>query len=541
MIMTEYQVIARKFRPQLFRDVIGQEAIVLTLKNAIKLKRLAQAYLFCGSRGTGKTTLARIFAKALNCLQPTEHNEPCNQCASCKEISSGSSLDVLEIDGASHRGIEDIRQINETVGYAAASGNYKIYIIDEVHMLTKEAFNALLKTLEEPPPKVKFFFATTEPHKVLPTILSRCQRFNLNRIPLEKIVAKLSEVCVTLGANVEEEALRLIARQAEGGLRDAESLLDQILSFEEGTITPESVNSVLGLMNRDSYFDLDHAGKSGDLAKAFEIAHDVFSNGKNLMHFVEGLVEHFRNILLVKLSGKEAAFLTLSPLEKEKYESSAQLYTQEQCLNLIDYLVEAQNQIRFSPSARIALEAILLHIMRSHFQLPIEYLVRKLTELEKAMAAAAEKQPFNIDAVPVSEPIKQVIPAPITAPISDSKPLQTVSHSLPTPPPTINAHTQTASSATVKTSSPVPSATLVAASVDLFVSEDPTPSPADLGKKIAPSPVITVKKTSVTETTVITSKPTLGDLNAMRKKQSQYDTLFQFAAVELEGKVQKNA
>ena len=176
-----YQVIARKYRPQTFADVIGQTAIVTTLKNALKFHKLAHAYLFCGCRGTGKTTLARVFSKALNCQKLTENFEPCNQCQSCLEISQGRSLDVIEIDGASHRGIDDIRQINDTIGYAPSSGKYKIYIIDEVHMLTKEAFNALLKTLEEPPANVKFFFATTEPHKVLQTIMSRCQRFDLSR------------------------------------------------------------------------------------------------------------------------------------------------------------------------------------------------------------------------------------------------------------------------------------------------------------------------------------------------------------------------
>ena len=190
-----YQIIPRKYRPQAFSSIIGQEAIVITLKNAIRLKRLAHAYLFSGSKGTGKTTLARLFAKALNCKHLDQDGEPCNQCPSCLEITSGHSLDVLEIDGASNRGIDDIRQINETIGYAPASGEYKIYIIDEVHMLTKEAFNALLKTLEEPPPHVKFFFATTEPHKVLPTILSRCQRFDLNRIPEEAMQQKHSLGC----------------------------------------------------------------------------------------------------------------------------------------------------------------------------------------------------------------------------------------------------------------------------------------------------------------------------------------------------------
>ncbi|MBU6447179.1 MAG: DNA polymerase III subunit gamma/tau, partial [Verrucomicrobia bacterium] len=206
-----YQVLARKYRPQSFRDVLAQDAAVTTLKNAIRFDKVAHAYLFCGSRGVGKTTLARLFAKALNCQSLTADFEPCNQCSSCHEISSGQSLDVIEIDGASNRGIDDIRQINETVGYAPSRGRYKIYIIDEVHMLTKEAFNALLKTLEEPPEQAKFFFATTEAHKVLPTIISRCQRFDLARIPPSLIVSKLGEIALDLNRMVDKEALELIA------------------------------------------------------------------------------------------------------------------------------------------------------------------------------------------------------------------------------------------------------------------------------------------------------------------------------------------
>jgi len=223
--MAKYQVIAVKYRPQSFADVIEQEGVVTTLKNAIRLERIGHAYLFCGSRGTGKTTLARLYAKALNCSNRTSESEPCNRCSSCQEIQSGRSLDVIEIDGASNRGIDDIRNINETVGYAASSGKYKIYIIDEVHMLTKEAFNALLKTLEEPPPHVLFFFATTEPHKVLPTIISRCQRFDLKRISPEKIIQKLATICTDLDIDMAEEGLRTVAIYAEGSMRDAESLL----------------------------------------------------------------------------------------------------------------------------------------------------------------------------------------------------------------------------------------------------------------------------------------------------------------------------
>lgn len=209
--MQKYQVLARKYRPQSFQDVVGQEVVVTTLKNAIRLSKVAHAYLFCGGRGTGKTTLARLFAKALNCEKLNCDQEPCNQCSSCLDIMAGQSLDVIEIDGASNRGIDDIRQINEMVGYVPSHGRYKIYIIDEVHMLTKEAFNALLKTLEEPPPQAKFFFATTEAHKILPTIISRCQRFDLGRISITQITSKLEQIAKDLQRDVDADALHKIA------------------------------------------------------------------------------------------------------------------------------------------------------------------------------------------------------------------------------------------------------------------------------------------------------------------------------------------
>lgn len=477
-----YQVIARKYRPKNFEEVVGQDPIVTTLKNAIKYKRLAHAYLFCGSRGTGKTTLARVFAKALNCLQPTEEGEPCSQCSSCKEIASGHSLDVLEIDGASHRGIDDIRQINETVGYATSTGGYKIYIIDEVHMLTKEAFNALLKTLEEPPPRVLFFFATTEPHKVLPTILSRCQRFNLNRIPADLIMSKLREICKDLQVTIDDEALRIIGARAEGGLRDAESLLDQIISFHSGTIDAPVVNSILGIVSRDTLFQLDHAGKEGRLAVAFDIAHEVFSQGKDLVHFVETITDHFRTLLLVKIAGSNAPYLNLSDTDKERYEASAKLYTQEQCTTLLEYFAQAQHQIRFQSSGRIALENILLHILRSHQRLPVEYLVRRLTELEKVVTGGTSSSP--------------------TPP--------------PQPPPKASPEPKKAAAAPPKVA---PVAPVAPAPKESSVSVDPTPTPADLGikpKSKAPEP----------------PKLTL-------QQQNKYDTLMQFAAVELEGTIQK--
>lgn len=503
----EYQVLARKYRPQSFKDVLGQDHIVQTLKNAIKNKRLAHAYLFCGSRGTGKTTLARVFAKALNCSNPTADLEPCNQCSSCREITSGNSLDVLEIDGASHRGIDDVRQINETVGYTAASGQYKIYIIDEVHMLTKEAFNALLKTLEEPPAKVKFFFATTEPHKVLPTILSRCQRFNLNRIPLQNIMSKLKFICEQQNVAIEDEAIRLLAQRAEGGLRDAESLLDQIIAFQEGAITASSIADILGIMPRQVFFELDQAGKEGNIGKAFEIADRVFSQGKDLTHFLEGLTDHFRTLAMVKISGKDAPYLNLIDEERNNYEAAAKLYTQEQTLSVLEILTEAQQQIRFMPAPRIALEAILLKILRIHQRLPIEFLVRRLAELENTIKEGPKS---------FSQPVEQPRVAPTAPPVEKR--------------------------------------------IQSTITEDPTPSAADLGKRAPaapkPAPVASPQPAELKiETPVAKSEPapetkqepvpakapvapTLSIEDA-RKKQSQYDTLLQFAAVELEGTIQR--
>lgn len=534
MAHSDYQVIARKFRPQTFKDVMGQEAIVTTLKNAMKFNRLAQAYLFCGSRGTGKTTLARLFAKALNCQHLTDEGEPCNQCSSCREITSGSSLDVLEIDGASHRGIEDIRQINDTVGYTAASGQYKIYIIDEVHMLTKEAFNALLKTLEEPPPKVKFFFATTEPYKVLPTILSRCQRFNLNRIPLPQIVVKLRHIAHQLKVEVEEEALRLVAQRAEGGLRDAESLFDQILAFQEGPVTVASVASILGLMPRDIYFEIDQAGKKGEFAKAFEITQRVFSEGKDLTYFMEGLIDHLRQILLFKLSGRHSPLLTLTESEKDQYERTALLYTQEQCLDLIEYLLEAQGQLRLSSFGKISLEAILLHVMRSHFRLSIEQLVYRLSELEQSVHSKQEpipsgpsKAPQNIAYSPPPPQVKNVMPSVTPA----------AAH-------VVAAVIEPPAKPVVSPASPLakPPSGPALGLFDSFVSVDPTPTPADLGKAHQATPQAKPKPApqSPPQKMAIPAPAASVDNTEKKRPLHQYDTLLHFAAVELDGRLQKN-
>src|SRR5881398_2135906 len=275
-----YQVIARKYRPQRFSDVIGQEHVTQTLSNAIEQKRIAHAYLFCGPRGTGKTTIARIFAKCLNCTDGPKvdfaDNDP-----RCQEITEGRALDVLEIDGASNRGIEEIRELRETVKYAPATSKFKIYIIDEVHMLTKEAFNALLKTLEEPPAHVKFMFATTEPEKVLPTILSRCQRFDLRRIPAALIVKHLAQIARQEKVKIDDAALYAIARGADGGMRDAESTLDQLISFCGNRIEESDVLSMFGLTAQKQLLELAKGVLAGEIETALRALNELARHGKD--------------------------------------------------------------------------------------------------------------------------------------------------------------------------------------------------------------------------------------------------------------------
>lgn len=380
--MAEYQVIARKYRPKTFREVIGQEHIIRTLKNALKQNRLAHAYLFSGSRGTGKTTLARILAKALNCEKLSQDFEPCCACSSCTEIGVGASIDVLEIDGASHRGIDDIRLISESVGYAPTKGRYKIYIIDEVHMLTKEAFNALLKTLEEPPPKVKFFFATTEAHKVPETIVSRCQRFNLRRIPTSDIVKKLTFLAQELRVDVEKEALFSLAESVDGGLRDAESLFDQMISFSDGKITQDVVHDVLGKVSRKLFLDVDDAFTQQNFQKALKIAQDVFFQGKDIASFFDDFAKHIRAHLLLKIGSTEL----LEDLDSEYIASlkkASNTYSQDECLAILELIVETSARLKISITPLICLETFLMRTLKLKYCLPIETVVQKLISLEK--------------------------------------------------------------------------------------------------------------------------------------------------------------
>ncbi|MDR2540046.1 MAG: DNA polymerase III subunit gamma/tau [Chlamydiales bacterium] len=391
----------RKYRPQLFADILGQDAIVTTLKNALHHSRLAHAYLFCGLRGTGKTSLLRILAKALNCQNLNAESEPCNQCNSCLDILNNCSLDVLEIDGASHRGIDDIRQMNETIDYAPSQGKYKIYIIDEVHMLTKEAFNALLKPLEDPPPSVKFIFATTEPHKILPTIISRCQRFDLNRILPEFIVKKLKQILENLEIPYEEEALFLISELSDGALRDAESLLDQLICFDNSCITVKNATTTFALIDKSIFFKLDKAMEEYDLKVAFELSQDLFSSGKDLSYFISQLLHHYRNLIQYKL---DRFPICLFGNQHSNYKTSSTYYTLEQCLDVLDYLIHWQQMMSKLSVKQILIETILLYIIRSKYRVHSSTLVQRLIQLESKLSIPAIPSPKLLD--PIAKPME---------------------------------------------------------------------------------------------------------------------------------------
>ena len=356
-----YQVTARKWRPQLFKDVVGQEHITSTLKNAILNNRIAHAYLFTGPRGVGKTTTARIFAKSLNCLNP-EDAEPCNECEMCKEISAGQSLDIIEIDAASNRGIDEIRTLRDSVKYAPTKGKYKIYIVDEVHMLTKESFNAFLKTLEEPPEHTIFIFATTDVHKVPATIISRCQRFDFRRIQMDTIKKTLADIAKKEKIKIDDKTLTIIARKADGALRDAESFFDQVVSFCNNDIDAETVSKILNLIDDEVYFEISDAILKKDFKEAFTVTEKIYQNGWDFIDFMEGLVEHFRNIMTVILTEKTSLTET-ADVYRERYLSYIDKFSEGDILRILTFLTKAQQEVRFSQNQRLKIEIILTHLI----------------------------------------------------------------------------------------------------------------------------------------------------------------------------------
>ena len=416
-----YQVIARKYRPQRFADVVGQEHVTQTLANAISQKRIAHAYLFCGPRGTGKTTIARIFAKALNCTGGPSIDFDDSD-TRVQEITEGRALDVLEIDGASNNGVEQVRELRETCKYAPANSKFKIYIIDEVHMLSTAAFNALLKTLEEPPAHVKFMFATTDPEKVLPTILSRCQRFDLRRIPSALITKHLAEIAGKEKVTIDAAALHAIARGADGGMRDAESTLDQLISFCGDKIEESDVLSVFGLTAQSQILNLSRAVLAGEIQIALTQLDELARGGKDLGRLLGDLLNHFRNLLIYQVSKGDLKLLEASETEVSALKEQSALASTDAFTRVLEVLADAELRLRDAASKKILLEVTLLRAIEARSALSLDAVLKQLNQLRGqstsnvASAAPAVPAPVTARAVPIFTPATPA-PSPTPKPI----------------------------------------------------------------------------------------------------------------------------
>ena len=374
-----YEVFARKYRPQTFDDLVGQAHVSRTLKNAVAQNRLAHAYLFVGPRGVGKTSTARILAKSLNCVKgPTV--TPCGECDNCREIAAGNSLDVIEIDGASNNSVEDVRQLRENVRYAPAKGRYKIYLIDEVHMLSAAAFNALLKTLEEPPEHVKFIFATTEPQKVLPTILSRCQRFDLHRIPANLIAQHLQFIAGKEKITLQPAAAHAIARGAEGGLRDAESMLDQLVAFCGEKISESDVLNVFGFTSEQTVIDLTGRILRGETPDAIDLLYQQSESGKDMMRLMSDLIAYLRDLLVFKAK-PDALKEDVDPDVQKSLAAHAELITTDRLLDLIDQFAGAEGRMKWAPNKKLHFEVAIIKAIQTLGQATLDEVIERLGEL----------------------------------------------------------------------------------------------------------------------------------------------------------------
>jgi len=365
----------------IFSEIVGQSHITTTLQNAITTNRLSHAYIFSGPRGVGKTTTARILAKAINCSKPDGPN-PDNSCELCKEITEGRSINVFEIDGASNRGIEEIRNLREAVRYGPAKGKYKVYIIDEVHMLTKEAFNALLKTLEEPPSYVMFIFATTEIHKVPLTILSRCQRFDFRRISIDEIFSRMKFIAQQEKIKIDDESLQIIAKHADGSMRDAQSIFDQAVSFCGKNIKADSIISMLGIVDEEIFFRIIEIIKNKDIKSGLLLVDEIVNKGYDIREFLNGLIEHFRNILVVKTTGASNLIET-SDVYRARYESIKDIFSESDLLRFIKIASDTESSLKWTQQPRIKLEIGLINMIKMDSSIEISELIGTIEEIQK--------------------------------------------------------------------------------------------------------------------------------------------------------------
>ncbi len=413
-------VTARKWRPQLFDEVVGQAHITTTLKNAIENDRVGHAYIFAGPRGVGKTTTARILAKRLNCTSPNG-GEPCDKCDTCNSFLKSQSLDIIEIDGASNRGIDEIKTLIESVKYSPTSGKYKVYIIDEVHMLSTTSFNALLKTLEEPPEHTIFIFATTDIHKVPLTIISRCQRFDFRRIEHDEIKLLLAKIAKEEKIKIDDESLTLIAKKADGALRDAESIFDQIVSFCGTDVDVKILRQMLNLIDDEIYFDISDAITDKNYKTVYEVSEKLYSNGWNFTDFINGLVEHFRNIMTVVVT-ETADLIEASESYKKRYISLYDKFSEADLLRILAFLTKVQNELRFAQNQKLKIEISLSHLIGLAQSSTITDLLKNLgapvaTETKKKSEVKIESktedtsptESFKIDYPKKKTPLKKII------------------------------------------------------------------------------------------------------------------------------------
>ena len=420
-----YQVIARKYRPQVFEDVVGQRLITDTLKNAILTERVAHGYIFSGARGVGKTTTARVLAKALNCAQgPTV--TPCGECPSCQEITAGNSIDVLEIDAASNRGIDEIRELRENVRYLPARDRYKIFIIDEAHMLTTEAFNALLKTLEEPPPRSLFILATTEPHKLPSTIQSRCQHFSFRLLDYQEIFSRLHWVCAQENIKADEGALSAVTQAAEGSMRDGLSLLDQVIASCGNQLEETRVRQVLGVVPTQLLNNMVEAIHAGDSRRVLELLGQLATEGYELAHFCAELIRAVRNLMVAKSCGAESPLVQVASEERARLAELANLFGEEDLARFFNLLLRTESEMRYSLQPRFHLELGLMKLVHARRLASLEALLAQLGQpglVEKTMGAA----PKNLGPGPVrSVPLKTQAAAPpqesVKSPVAPAPP-----------------------------------------------------------------------------------------------------------------------